>query len=348
MDYNKLIEETTNKINNYSFDDKLYDGIYSKAKERLDGSYIEGIKSVNAEYKAARRKAVGDNALATKSLQQELATRGLARSGESAMLAINQSLALRNTVADIARAAIKSRAELVSGYNKELTALEKEQAALTASAAEKDKAALNDRLSHLESLQADKEKWQADYSLELLKENNRVQEKKDEIARQEAERDQAAANVKPPEGSGFPEITPTTTPLKTAESIMYSCGVFEDDKINTYRSQDKIRRELTRITCTMGLSPEYIKDVLHVLVLHGFESTDFDINTATGKTLKWINATYENTYNEEYNRLIAEKKGINEAHSGADKLAKTKMYEFIDSLNLSKREEELISEHIWM
>ena len=186
MDYNKLIEETTSKINNYTFDDEFYNDIYSKAKERLDTAYNESLDALTTDYKAEKRRVVGDNALATKSLQEELAHRGLAHSGESALLSINQSIALRNTVAELARAAIKSRSDLSSSYNKELASLEQEQANIKSAAMEKDKAALNDRLAHLENLQADKEKWAADYSLELMKENNRVKEKYEELAREEA------------------------------------------------------------------------------------------------------------------------------------------------------------------
>lgn len=340
MDYKKLIEETTNKLNDYSFDDELYSGIYAKAKERLDSAYVEGIRAVNDTYKAERRKAIGDNALETKSLQQELASKGLALSGESAMLSLNQSMALRNTVADIARAAIQSKHELVSGYNKNLTELEKEQADRKIDVITKDKEALGDRLAHLEKLQADKEKWQADYALELLKEENRVNE--------------AALSKDNTEGinGGFPVFKPGTTPSQMADKIMASCGLVKkkyEDEVVIYSAfaNDKIRKAVVQEACIMGLDPEYLKNVIYVLMGHGFDG-DIDLDIACGKPLKWIYGAYDTAYDEEYHRLLEKGFTQNDAGQDAKRYAKKKMYAFMDTLNLSDYEKEKINDYLWI
>lgn len=345
MDYNKLIEETTNKINNYTFDDGFYNDIYNKAKERLDTAYNDSLWALNTDYKAERRKAIGDNALATKSLKEELASRGLAHSGESAMLSINQSLALRNTVSDLARAAIRSRSELSSAYNKELSALEKEHANLKLSAMEKDKASLNDRLAHLESLQADKEKWSANYALEVLKENNRVKEK-------EAEREAAKNSVsvgekeESTEKGGLPEITPSTAPAKAAESIINRFAPKGTKVIKGYTVQSNVRKELARLVCTMGLSKAYTQELIYVLSSYGFDG-DFDIDVAASKNLKWLYGAYQQGYKEKYDYLVSQKVKASEAKVEADAAGKKKMAELAEKLNLSKYEIDRINSYIW-
>lgn len=344
MDYKKLIEETTDKIKNYSFDDELYDGIYSKAKERLDNAYVEGIRAVNDTYKAEKRKAVGDNALETKSLQQELATRGLALSGESAMLSLNQSMALRNNIAEIARAAIQSRRELVSGYNKDLTQLEKEQAQDKANAVTKDKEALGDRLEHLEKLQADEKKWQADYALGLLKEENRAKEAALALEAKNTAKDETTG--------GFPVLVPKTSASQMAEKIMTSCGLvktkYEDEiRIYTPHANNAIRRAVVKEACVLGLDREYLKNVIHVLMGHGFDG-NIDLDIACGKPLKWIYAAYLTAYDEEYYRLLKKDWTENDAAADAKRYAKKKMNEFMETLNLNEYEQNKINDYLWV
>ena len=299
MNYNKLIEETTNKINDPDIDDELYDGIFNEAKLRLGSSYDEGIKSINADYKAKRRNAIGENAVATKSLREELASRGLALSGESAMLSINQSIALRNTVADLARAALTARTNVTNEYNKGMNELEKEQASMKAAAREKEKDRLNDRLIHLEKLQADDKKWQADYALEVLKEENKAKENQNKGNTSQSGGSggsSGSGGQKTEIQGGFPEVTPSLTPLQTANRIMEKCAVYSRDgeipMIYSTVSQNKIRKELAREACVMGISEDYLTQVLSVLVSHGFDG-NFDMSVATGKPLKWVYATYD-------------------------------------------------------
>ncbi len=355
MNYKELIDETSKKLQNYSFDDEYYQGIYDKAIERLDSSYREGVNSINSEYKAARNRATGENALATKSLQQDLAARGLARSGESAMLSINQSLALNNTLADLARAALKSKSELVAGFNKDLSALEKEKADRILSAAEKDKQSLNDRLTHLESLnedrqqhleslsadrtahleklEADRDKWMAEYELELLKENNRVKE------------NEKGNGESKGEGGNATELTPELSPERTALNIIESCDLLEDHIYGEF-SQSRVRHALARLVCTMGLSPEYTQEVMHVLCSRGYDG-QFDINMATSKYAKWAYGTYIHHYNAKYEDLVNSGFTKKEARYMGDVVGRGEATLLMQKLGLSEEETNQINKLLW-
>lgn len=370
MDYKLLIEETKNKINGYTFDDTIYKGIYEQAKVHLDNANRAERAAIDYDHKAARRSTVGENALATKSLQEDLAARGLARSGESAMLKVNQALSLRNSLNELARAAMQSKASLNASYNKQLADLEADLADKKTAAAESEKAALNDRLAHLEALQADKEKWQADYNLELYKENNRVKELKDAIARAEAEKaeqkdeaekaEQKAEAEKEsnsgsgtdteekalPTGSLIPENTPSISAERTAQNILTACRI-EEGRIYGNKQQQKVRRELAKLICTQGLSKEYAEDVLFALVSYGFEG-NFDIGVASSKTLKWIYGTYDGTLWEEKAKLMRYGASEGEAYAQAREMAMMKMLEFMESLNLDTYTLDQISGMLWM
>ena len=369
MDYKLLIEETKNKINNFTFDDSIYKGIYEQARAHLDNANNAERAAIDHDHQAARRSTVGENALNTKSLQEDLAARGLARSGESAMLKVNQALSLRNSLNELARSAMKAKASLNADYNKQLANLETDLANRKTAAAENEKAALNNRLQHLEGLQADKEKWQADYNMELYKENNRVQELKDSIAREEAEKAKAEeekakeeankenangntsggteTEAELPTGSVIPENTPSISPAQTAENILRACWIDNYD-IYGNKANKRVRKELAKLICTQGLSREYAEDVLYVLSTYGFEG-NFDMGIATSKTLKWIFGVYDSTLWDEKARLMNEE-GYDEnaAYYKAKDTAHKKMVAFIEKLNLDTYTLNQINNMLWM
>lgn len=162
MNYKELIEETKSKIDNYAFDDSAYSAIYDEAKKRLQEAYRANEENINASLSQERQKAAGENALTTKSLREDLAKRGLARSGDSALLSINQSISLRNALAALSSEAIKSKNELYSQHQKELAELSADLGKQKANAAEQEKKSLYERLSDLEAGQAGEEKWRAE------------------------------------------------------------------------------------------------------------------------------------------------------------------------------------------
>lgn len=351
MDYNKLIEETRNKIKSYSFDDEIYKGIYDAAKERLESSYKEGLRVLDQEHKANRRKAIGANAAQTKSLREELAARGLARSGESAALSLNQSIALQNTVADLALGALKSKAELSGTHAEKLSALEKEQADRTVEGAEKEKEALADRLQHLENLSADKEKWQADYNLEVLKETNRAKEAAAKLEAESLKGTGTSAGGKNGElpSTGYPSVTPKMPAEDVAKNLMEMAyvNISEGERIYTDYAQDKIRHELARLVVTSGLSKEYTEEVVLRLKTYGFDG-DFDVDFATSKTFKWIYAAWRNAYDEKYRAQAYLGSSSSVCDVTASKYAREAVRAYIAKLHLTDHEKLQLSKLYWM
>jgi len=155
MDYNSLIDEAKRKIDNYRFDDSIYEEIYNRAASGFNSAFTQSSQAVDDEHNRGRQRAVGQSALETKSLSADLASRGLATSGESAMLRINQSLSLANALSALQSSALQSKTALASERDKSIASLQTEIASKKAAAMENEKQALYERLAHLERLGAD-------------------------------------------------------------------------------------------------------------------------------------------------------------------------------------------------
>ena len=173
MDYQSLISDIKDDIDNYSFDDSEYQKIYDRAFNDLQTGYDEQRRALAHGYYNERRRATGDNALNPRNAAEQLAEKGLARSGESADLLIGQNIALTNRLSELAEGHTAARAELLGNYSKQKAELGKEMAQQMTDAAAADKENLYDRLAHLEilnanaeKLEAEKEQWQAELDAE--------------------------------------------------------------------------------------------------------------------------------------------------------------------------------------
>ena len=161
MEYDKLIDDVKYKIDNYSYDGTVYDDIYNKAAAQYAAAYKASADALSAKAEKNRALAVGSNALQSKSLAESLALRGLAKSGESSMMKINSAISLNNALATISGEELNARAKLENERLKLLAGLGKEISMSKANAAQAEKAALYNRLSELESMQAKDEEWRA-------------------------------------------------------------------------------------------------------------------------------------------------------------------------------------------
>ncbi len=172
MDYQKLISEVKDDIDNYSFDDSEYQKIYDRAYSDLEAGYNVQNKALKQSYYDERRRATGENVLNTRNAAEQLVERGLARSGESADLIIGQNIALNNRLSDLSQSHTAAEAELASDYSNRRAELGKDMAQRVTEASKAERADLYNRLEHLESLyaddrkfaaemEADKEKWQS-------------------------------------------------------------------------------------------------------------------------------------------------------------------------------------------
>lgn len=173
MDYEKLIAEVKDGIDNYSFDDSEYKKLYDSAYSNLEQVYKAQGEALDQSYYNQRRRAAGENALGTKNMAEQLASRGLARSGESADLLINQGVSLNSSLSNLAESNIAAKAYLAESYGDKRAELDRALAQEIGEATRAEKEALYERLSHLENLNAEQEardieykKWQEELELD--------------------------------------------------------------------------------------------------------------------------------------------------------------------------------------
>lgn len=346
MDYQALINETKQKIDNYSFDDSAYNEIYEKAKGMLTNAYNTSAKEINRSLGDARKKAVEQNALATKSLQEELALRGLARSGDSATLKINQHLSLNNALASLSGDALKSQGELYSQHQKELADLSAELGKQKAAAMESEKNALYDRLADLEQLKADDEKWRAalysasDGGSSSGGGGNGTTEK-EEDANVDKIADGFVGNLVDKNG-----YTPEVSAEKIAKNILTTCGV-DDGIIRSNMMQQRIYKELARLICSTDYSKEYATEILSILRSHGFNMA-FDVSLARSDVVKNAYYLYQSELSSYYNMLILSGFNANEAAVRAKVSAQKKLINSIKAKNLPKKTYESVMAMLWM
>lgn len=343
MDYTALINETKKKIDNYTFDDSQYNAIYEAAKEKLTEAYKAGESNINLSLDSEKQQAVGENALATKSLQEALATRGLARSGESSMLKLNQQLSLSNALAKLSSAALQSKNELYAQHQKELAELAADIGQQKATAIENEKSLLYGRLSDLEKLNAEDEERKANLYAASSSSggSGNAAETGDTSSFDPNEALQGfAKKLTNSEGS-----TPTMKPEKLAEQIMVNCGA-NDGEIRSGNMQNRIYRELVKLAVSSDYSKEYTKEVVDVLRTHGF-SIDFDMALVRGEKIKQIYYAYQSSFNSYYTTLIRSGFDANSATSRAKERAKTYAKNYLNALNLPESEYNKLLNVLW-
>lgn len=347
MDYTALINETKKKIDNYTFDDSQYNAIYEAAKEKLTEAYRAGESNINHSLDSEKQQAVGENALATKSLQEALAARGLARSGESSALKLNQQLSLSNALAKLSSAALQSKNELYAQHQKELAELAMDIGQQKASAMENEKSLLYGRLSDLEKLNAEDEERKA--SLYAASSSSG------------GGGGGGGGSAETPSGSSFdPDEalqgfakkltnsdgdTPTMKPEKLASQIMINCGA-NDGEIRSGNMQNRIYKELVKLAVSSNYSKEYTKEVLDVLRTHGF-SIDFDMALVRGETIKQIYYAYQNNFNSYYTALLRSGFDVNAATLRAKERAKKYANNYLKALKLPEDEYNKLLSILW-
>ncbi len=353
MDYQALIDETRKKIDNYTFDDSTYNAIYDKAKAHLESSYKAGAENIQASLNDARQKAVGDNAVATKSLQEALTLRGLARSGESAMLRINQQLSLSNALAKLSGQATHDKNELFSEHKKQLADLDIELGKQKNTAIESEKNALYNRLDELEKLKADDEKWKA----ELYASNAQASTGKNPTSTNGSEKGEENESKFDPNlayqgflrgltSNNTEGVTPDYAPEKIVENLLILCGV-DDGIIRSNTMQSKIYKELARLIVSSDYSKEYSMELVSILRSHGF-SVEFDIGLLRSKNMQRAYQQYQLHYRDYYSSLVRSGFNTNEAAFRAREYAKSRTVAFLDSLDIEERQYNKIIDMLWM
>lgn len=346
MDYTALINETKKKIDNYSFDDSQYNAIYEAAKEKLTEAYKAGEENISRTLDTEKQQAVGDNALATKSLQEALAARGLARSGESSMLKLNQQLSLSNALAKLSSAALQSKNDLYAQHQKELAELAADVGQQKATAIENEKSLLYGRLSDLEKLNADDEKLRASLYGSSTSGGSGS-------SGGSGTTDGETSNFDPNEAlQGFAKkltdtegVTPTVKAEKLADLIMLNCDA-DDKEIRSAFMQNRIYKELVKNVVSSNYSEEYTREVVNVLRSHGF-NLDFDMSFIRGRKVRQAYYAYQTDFSSYYNALIRSGFEVNAATKRAKEHAKKYTREFIKTMNLSEEEHTKLLNALW-
>ncbi|MBR6593897.1 MAG: hypothetical protein IKK83_01755 [Clostridia bacterium] len=358
MDYKKLIDEVKSEIDSYTSDDTVFGDIYQKAKDSLKSAYDTEAAQLSENYAHDRQRLAGDNALDTKNLSEALAARGLARSGESALLRVNQAISLGNALASLARAKTEAEAELLSGHNKELAELEKAMAAEKADMTMADKSNLYDRLMQLERLRADSEssaadraaaerKWRAELEAEEKEWRAKLEAelmleglKNNGAADGDGDTDAPTVNVGGSSSSGSASsgdvyddgITPSVSAMTVANNIVKR-HVDRYGNLDDY-SKEYIYKELASLIVETNMSKKYATAVFTALKSLGFDE-DFPVDIAIMPYFKDIYDRYNRILNSQYELRIERGMNSNDAFFFARDVAKTSVEEIIDQYNIN-------------
>lgn len=372
MDYKDLIDRVKNEIDDYTPDDGVFGDIYQKAFDNLKNAYTAESARIAESYRADRNQLAADNALDTKNLSEELAARGLARSGESALLRINQAISLNNALSSLARAKTESEAKLLSEHGKELAELEKTMASEKADMATADKNNLYDRLMQLEKLYADskdsaadraaaerkwkaelaadEKEWQAKLENQLLLAGLKSQgsggngnsglgsgtggnESGDTV------NGSVSGNVSSGNGSKDEGITPSVSALTVAKNIVDRYR----DKYGNIHDLDKdyIYEELATLIATTNISREYATAILTALKSMGFDE-NFSVEIASAPYFKEIYDRFDRVRNTQYELRLDKGMNSSDAFWFATDAAKTAVDELLNRYGISKPDAEKI------
>ncbi len=127
MEYKDYIEKAKKYLNN---DDSLasYREYYAKAVNSLDSRHDKAKADINDEYAFDVGRAVTQSRMNSKNIDQYMASRGLARSGEAEQERINENLSLNSSLGELAKEKNKNLREADAEHSSSLLALEKELA----------------------------------------------------------------------------------------------------------------------------------------------------------------------------------------------------------------------------
>lgn len=364
MDYNQLIEEVKKDLDDYSFDDSEYKKIFDSAYGNLEKSYNESRDALERSYYNERRKATAENALETKNLSEELAARGLGRSGESALLKIYQAASLNNSLNDLAENNVDEQAKLLSDFHQRSSELDESYAKTVSDKTESEKKALYERLEHLENLseqeakrKADEEKWRAElnqerYALEqkLNAEAGKTDTEQEDgskgtlkeklsslvkwgsnlfssiIKNASAEKTESEETVSAEEG-----LVPSVAPQTMGNNILLR--YLTDGKLTEF-GKSGIYSELARLIATSNLDKTYAEEVLAVLRSQGFDF-EFSVELASSDYVKRGYEIYYRIYEEYYNGMTEDGEKESYAHKTAAAKAEEAIIEYIKKLYIT-------------
>lgn len=115
-EYEAKIAEAKAALQSYSAEQEAITRLYEQARQQAQERYEARSKQLNQQLASDRNRAAVDMMRTEKNLNQALASRGLAFSGENAQTKLDLSLALRGQLADLDRETGTQQAELAEKH----------------------------------------------------------------------------------------------------------------------------------------------------------------------------------------------------------------------------------------
>ena len=285
QDYKKRIEDAKAALAGYSETEKQLRALYDQAIKNADAAYAAERERVEAQAKKDKTAAAVETKRLEKNLDQTLASRGLAFSGENAQTALDLSLLLQNRLADIdADAEDKQTALAIENAGTKAELEEKKLSAEAAQAAKKTELAA--KLAGLESVSEPAQEISA----------VTADGKPDPVGTMQAIAGKIYDSAQKVKESHY--VTPAISAVNLAKQMVKT--VSGESVISGEKQQMGITNLLAKMQEEGELEPSYLKQLLLNLQSFGYATESGKAAESDEKTLK-NNAADE--YFRNYNRF---------------------------------------------
>jgi len=316
MDYNELIEQTKKALESYSKADTELEELYRQAKERNNKSYELSKNQLAEQYYEDKNQAASRAALSAKDMNEFLAARGLATSGESVQAKLDSNMALNSALSGLAKSNMQSLTEL------EKQRLEKESE-LDMSLAEKklelnkQKNTLSDQIEQLKKALENSNKSTDD---------NKSNDNNKSTNSDKKNNNGTTDNNKTKDDTTEKPYVPSTSAKDIAKNILETFA--SGGKITTDLQRSQIKKYLQSLVKNDGVDEDYIKDIVFILKTYGYS----DISEAYADSViaaKDAAEYYNKMYNDYYEIYVRGNRTADKASSMAKSKAKTLMLDYI-------------------
>ena len=153
-DYDTWLAEAKAALDGYSAEQAAIAKLYEQAKQNAKDTFATQKEQLQTQSRDAKNQASADAKRTERNINQTLASRGLAFSGENAQTHIDVNLGLQNKLASIDRDTALQSQELQNAHNKTLTELDLAHTQARSDSAQK-RAELQSKLADIASQKAE-------------------------------------------------------------------------------------------------------------------------------------------------------------------------------------------------
>lgn len=292
-EYETWIAKAKAELESYSAEQEAIKKLYEQARQNAQASYDAQKEQLAKQSAESKNQAAADMMQTERNIDQTLAARGLAFSGENAQTHLDLTLGLRNRLADIDSDTKAQTNDLEREKAQKLTELDLEYAKQRESSAEK-KAQLN---AELAGLAAEKNTAESGTSSDKSL-SNKVNEL---LGKEETEGEsipfpnlkgkslwqklklamQYAAQKQADGGSADTGVTPDISARDLAKQLVASAG--EEGTVTGYEQQEMLKILLEALTEEHDLEESYYRELLLNLQSMGYRPNYAD-DIASGTT----------------------------------------------------------------